>query len=70
LCQGLASAFDFTVMNSLHTYIHYPHYLFAAIAWLLKNTLDELPNSGLFQALSSQSAALAFLVIYFGKVLR
>ncbi|MBE8999486.1 hypothetical protein IQ274_14940 [Nostoc sp. LEGE 12447] len=57
-------------MNSLHTYIHYPHYLFAAIALLLKNTLDKLPNSGLFQALSSQSATLAFLVIYFGKVLR
>ncbi|MBD2506602.1 hypothetical protein H6G91_04870 [Nostoc muscorum FACHB-395] len=58
-------------MNSLHTYIHYPHYLFAAIASLLKNTLDKLPNSGLFQALSSQSATLAFLlVIYFGKLLR
>ncbi|NEU79314.1 hypothetical protein [Nostoc sp. UIC 10630] len=58
-------------MNSLHTYIHYPHYLFTAIAWLLKNTLDKLPNSGLFQALFSQSATLAFLlVIYFGKLLR
>ncbi|QHG17572.1 hypothetical protein [Nostoc sp. ATCC 53789] len=49
-------------MNSLHTYIHYPHYLFAAIASLLKNTLDKLQNSGLFQALSSQSATLAFLL--------
>ncbi|MBC1223520.1 hypothetical protein GNF10_14010 [Nostoc sp. UCD121] len=57
-------------MNSLHTYIHYPHYLFAAIALLLRNTLDELQNSVLFQALSSQSATLAFLlVIYLGKVL-
>ncbi|WP_167315650.1 hypothetical protein [Nostoc punctiforme] len=49
-------------MNSLHTYIHYPHYLFAAIAWLLRNALDELPNSSLFQALFSQSATLAFLL--------